>query len=98
MACHFFIQGQVCPFYGTPRVVSYVHNSKVNLLERVTEMYVLIDMEWYQIRVLRSPPHGTVAQLVEHLVEAQGVVGPIPAGSTIRVSTPSWRRQRSVKP
>lgn len=46
MACHFFIQGQVCPFYGTPRVVSYVHNSKVNLLERVTEMYVLIDMEW----------------------------------------------------
>lgn len=38
--------------------------------------------EWYQIRILRSPPYGTVAQLVEHLVKAQGVVDPIPTGST----------------
>ena len=36
--------------------------------------------------------------LVEHLVEAQGVVGPIPTSSTIRVSTHSWRLQRPVGP
>ena len=41
---------------------------------------------------------GVIAVILEHLVEAQGIVGPIPTGSAIRVSTHSWRLQRSVKP
>ena len=44
---------------------------------------------WYQIRFLRSPPYGTVAQQVEHLIEAQGRVGSIPAGSTNMGQSPS---------
>ncbi len=48
------------------------------------------------VRVLPDPPLGALAQLGEHLLCKQGVVGSIPTGSTTLVGTNQLRTHKDL--